>query len=138
MDQLIAEVEDENKKQSLTDDLTRVRVTNLGLFRNYVLKFLEQSEAVDHNYDVMCFQKPMTEMGLPLLVRFFTKTSNWGMHETIAANTFEHLMAVISLFDLKIYQKVSSSNLASATESELKEMLATKQAAADSDTEEAK
>ena len=47
-------------------------------------------------------------------------------------------MAVISLFDLKIYQKVSSSNLASATESELKEMLATKQAAADSDTEEAK
>ena len=69
---------------------------------------------------------PMTEMGLPLLVRFFTKTSNWGMHETIAANTFEHLMAVISLFDLKIYQKVSSSNLASATESELKEMLATK------------
>lgn len=138
MDQLIAEVEDENKKQSLTDDLTRVRVTNLGLFRNYVLKFLEQSDAVDHNYDAMCFQKPMTEMGLPLLVRFFTKTSNWGMHETIAANTFEHLMAVISLFDLKIYQKVSSSNLASATESELKEMLATKQAAADSDTEEAK
>lgn len=138
MDQLIAEVEDENKKQSLTDDLTRVRVTNLGLFRNYVLKFLEQSDAVDHNYDAMCFQKPMTEMGLPLLVRFFTKTSNWGMHETIAANTFEHLMAVISLFDLKIYQKVSSSNLASATESELKEMLATKQAAADSDSEEAK
>ena len=47
MDQLIAEVADENSKQSLTDDLTQVRVTNLGLFRNYVLKFLERSDAVD-------------------------------------------------------------------------------------------
>lgn len=126
MDQLITEVADENSKQSLTDDLTQVRVTNLGLFRNYVLKFLEKSDAVDHNYAAMCYQKPMTEMGLPLLVRFFTKTSNWNMHETIAANTFEHLMAVISLFDLKIYQKISSNNLASSTEPELKEMLKSK------------
>lgn len=127
MDQLIAEVAEENSKQSLTDDLTQVRITNLGLFRNYVLKFLEGSDAVDHNYAVMCYQRPMTEMGLPLFVRFFTKTSNWNMHENIAANTFEHLMAVISYFDLKIYQKISANNLSSSTETELEEMLTSKQ-----------
>lgn len=123
LDQLIKEVEEENKKNSLSDDLMQVRVTNLGLFRNYVVKYLEQSDAIDHNYSVMCYQKPMTEQGLPLYVRFFTKTSNWNMHEIIVANTFEHLMAVIRLFDLNIYQKVSTNTLASATEAELEDVL---------------
>lgn len=116
LDELLDEAQTENSRLSLTDDpITQVRVTNLGLFRNYVLKFLEQSEQVDHNYAIMCYQSTMTEKGLPLNVRFFTKTAEWNPHETIVANVFEHLFAVIRLFDLNVYQKVSSSNVAAAT-----------------------
>ena len=42
-------------------------------------------------------------------------------------------MAVISLFDLKIYQKISSNNLASSTETELREMLKSKQGQSSAD-----
>ena len=52
----------------------------------------------------MVRQLQPTEKGIPVEVYVFTKTTAWIEHEGIMADIFDHIMAIIPEFDLKIYQ----------------------------------
>ena len=48
-----------------------------------------------------------TDKGLPIEVYVFSKDKEWAKYETIQANIFDHILAVIPEFDLQLFQNPS-------------------------------
>jgi miniconductance mechanosensitive channel len=52
----------------------------------------------------MVRQLQPTAMGIPLELYFFTKDKNWVPYENLQSEVFDHLLAIIGEFDLKVFQ----------------------------------
>jgi len=46
------------------------------------------------------------EHGIPLEIYVFTTTTEWGAYEDIQADIFDHLLAIIPLFGLRVFQSI--------------------------------
>ena len=53
-----------------------------------------------------------TENGLPIQIYVFSNNTNWVEYEEIQSDIFDHLLASLDQFDLKIYQRPSGNDLA--------------------------
>jgi miniconductance mechanosensitive channel len=53
-----------------------------------------------------------TEAGLPLEIYGFTTTTAWADYEQIQADIFDHLIAVLPVFSLRLFQRPSGLDLA--------------------------
>ncbi len=80
------------------------RLTNLGTFRAYVSAYLKQKEEISDEMTFLIRQLPPSPTGVPMEIYVFTKTTAWGEYEAIQADIFDHLLAVIKEFGLKVYQ----------------------------------
>ena len=54
--------------------------------------------------------KPGTN-GLPLEIYAFTKSTDWVKYETIQSDIFDHLLAVMPLFNLRLIQYPSGHDI---------------------------
>lgn len=84
-----------------------VRVVNLLVFRRYVEHYLSHHpDVVSDNPDVMLMVRQLdpTPHGLPVQLYFFTSTTEWKRYEYIAADIFDHVIAMVGEFGLRIYQ----------------------------------
>ena len=54
------------------------RLTNVGLFRQYIQQYLTKHDQVNSDLTCMVRQLEPTEFGLPLEVYCFSKDKNWG------------------------------------------------------------
>lgn len=79
-------------------------MTNIGVFRAYVQKYLENHPGVHKDMIIMARQLAPEEKGLPLEVYCFANTTVWTKYESIQADIFDHLVAVVPNFNLKLYQ----------------------------------
>lgn len=79
--------------------------TNLGLFRAYILARLRADKRIKSTMTLMVRQLEPTPTGIPLQLYFFTDTVVWPEYEAIQSDVFDHLLAIISEFDLRIYQR---------------------------------
>ncbi len=79
--------------------------TNLGLFRAYIIARLRADKRVKSTMTLMVRQLEPTPTGIPLQLYFFTDTVVWPEYEAIQSDIFDHLLAIISEFDLRIYQR---------------------------------
>ena len=105
------EIADFNTKNDI-DTSTLVngrRQTNIGVFRAYLLEYLKQNPDLNHNMSLLVRQKDPTEFGIPLQIYCFSRFTDWNTYEAIQSDIFDHVYAVISQFDLKVYQKPSSN-----------------------------
>ena len=57
-------------------------------------------------------QLPPTEYGLPIEMYIFTNTTAWVAYEGIQSDIFDHLLAIVPEFGLRLYQKPAGSDLA--------------------------
>ncbi|GAB6278342.1 MAG: mechanosensitive ion channel [Lentimicrobium sp.] len=80
------------------------RQTNLGIFRAYVLEYLKNNTNVHQGMTMMVRQLAPNEKGIPLQVYCFVKTTQWETYEKIQADIFDHLIAVLPYFELKLFQ----------------------------------
>ncbi|MGK0374909.1 MAG: miniconductance mechanosensitive channel [Arenicella sp.] len=87
------------------------RLTNIGTFRAYVVAYLKHHPSINQNLTIMARQLAPTESGLPIEVYAFSSDKNWVNYEGIQADIFDHLFAVISDFDLRVFQKPSGVDL---------------------------
>ena len=83
------------------------RQSNIGIYRNYVQKYLERHPRIDTNFMVMVRQLQPTANGIPIEVYCFTNTTVWGEYEVIQADIFDHLFAATEYFGLRLYQAPS-------------------------------
>ena len=52
-----------------------------------------------------------TEHGLPLEIYVFCKDKNWANYEAVQSDIFDHLLAILPEFDLRVYQYPSGRDL---------------------------
>ena len=88
-------------------DITARRLTNIGTFRAYVTAYLRQHPHLHPERTVLVRQLAPTATGLPLEVYVFANDTAWAHYETIQADIFDHLLAVLPDFGLQVYQQPS-------------------------------
>lgn len=80
------------------------RLTNLGTFRAYVEFYLKNHSGIAKDQSLIIRQLQPTSQGLPLEIYAFSNTTVWSEYENIQADIFDHLLAILPEFGLKIFQ----------------------------------
>jgi miniconductance mechanosensitive channel len=84
------------------------RKTNLDMFRLYADKFLHQHDGRKHL--ILVRDREPGPEGLPVEVWAFTKKVDLPGYEATQASVFSHLIGVLGLFDLKVFQRKVGGN----------------------------
>lgn len=80
-------------------------VANITMFRKYVEQYLKANEQIHkEGFTFLVRQLDPTENGIPLQLYIFTKDTKWVNHEGIQADIFDHLLGIMSEFELKAFQ----------------------------------
>ncbi|WP_288402142.1 mechanosensitive ion channel domain-containing protein [uncultured Acinetobacter sp.] len=96
-----------NNHLSNQSEYNQRRLTNVGTFRAYVEFYLRQHQGIAQNQTILVRQLQPTSEGLPLEIYAFTNTTAWASYEAIQSDIFDHLIAIIPEFGLRIYQAPS-------------------------------
>jgi miniconductance mechanosensitive channel len=88
-------------------------LTNIGVFRAYVQAYIKNHPGVNHAMTEMVRQLPPGEHGLPIEIYVFTTTTKWNEFEAIQSDIFDHILAVVPEFGLRIYQSPTGHDLKS-------------------------
>lgn len=102
MEILITQSKDGLPNSNLT--INGLQLTNIGVFRVYVQKYLEQHPHIDRKNILLVRQKNITPQGLPLEIYCFTDTGKFVPFEKIQADIFDHILVASNYFDLEILQ----------------------------------
>ena len=78
--------------------------TNSQVYRVYIERYLCSLPVVNQDLDLIISQKEVTMYGVPIQVYFFSRNKIWKEYERIQSDIFDHLLAMVPKFDLKIYQ----------------------------------
>jgi miniconductance mechanosensitive channel len=89
------------------------RLTNLGLFRFYTETYLKQHPLIDPKEPVILRHRDPVGNGLPLQVYVFTKNNQMTSYENVQSDIFEHILAIIGEFGLKVFQQPTGDDLLS-------------------------
>lgn len=104
------EIEDWNKKYSESSALNHRRITNLGTFRAYMEKYLRNNPRVHQNMMILVRQLAPTAEGIPLELYCFSNTTVWTAYEGIQSDIFDHVLAILPEFDLRVFQVPSGAD----------------------------
>ena len=88
-----------------SDVMNGRRLTNIGIFRAYIQSYLKNHPKIHKDLVQVVRQLPLGEYGLPLNIYAFTNDTEWTNHENIQSNIFDHLLAVVPQFGLRVFQK---------------------------------
>ena len=89
------------------------QITNLGIFRFYAEAYLSQHPLIDAKQTVIVRHRAPEGNGLPLQVYVFTKNNQFTPYENIQSELFEHLLAIMNEFGLKVFQQPTGDDLLS-------------------------
>ena len=90
------------------------RVTNLGTFRAYVERYLRSHPGIHTDMTLLVRQLQPTTEGLPLEIYCFTRSTAWGEYEGVQSDVFDHLLAILPAFGLRVFQASSDAMLMTA------------------------
>jgi miniconductance mechanosensitive channel len=79
-------------------------MTNLGLFRKYIIQYMVNHPGLNKDMHMMCRQLQSTAHGVPLEIYTFSSDKRWANYEYIMADIFDHVMASVAYFDLEIFE----------------------------------
>ena len=83
---------------------------NLYIFRHYMDYYLKHHPEVHQDMTILVRQLQPTSEGMPIELYFFSADTAWLRYEHLQAEVFDHLLAVLHSFDLKVFQRSSSSS----------------------------
>ena len=104
------ELEEENKKRK-KGNINRRTLTNIGCFRIYIRKYLENHPFINKSMTLLVRQLPINQYGLPIEIYTFTSTTDWNAYEDIQSDIFDHIISSTKYFDLDVYQEPSSTDI---------------------------
>ncbi len=116
LDKQKAELAEYNAKLEAAgkDPVNNRRATNLGTFRAYMTAYLRSHPGVAHDMTLMVRQLDPTPTGLPLQVYCFSADVRWVPYENVAGDIFDHLLAILPEFGLRVFQQPSGAELSTA------------------------
>ena len=94
------------------------RLTNIGTFRAYVQAYLQAHPGVHQDMTLMVRMLEPTPEGVPLELYCFSATTAWVQYEAIQGDIFDHLLALLPEFDLRLYQSPTGHDIRSGLRKE--------------------
>ena len=79
-------------------------LTNIGTFRAYIEAYLKNNSLIHKEMTFLIRQLDPTEKGLPMQIYVFSNDIDWVRYEGIQSSIFDHLLAVVPEFGLRIFQ----------------------------------
>jgi miniconductance mechanosensitive channel len=118
IEQTEAVVEAYNKENGIDNEVlvNGRRQTNLGVFRAYLTAYLKSLPVVNTELNCMVRHLQPTDHGLPVELYFFSTIKDWIPYEGVQADVFDHVLAIIPEFDLRVFQSPSGADLRRLTE----------------------
>jgi miniconductance mechanosensitive channel len=106
-------IEEYNAGKALPSELVPHvrRLTNLGTFRAYVVNYLRSHPHIHKGMTLLVRQLDPTPHGIPLQLYVFSDDTAWVSYEGIQSDIFEHLLAVLPEFGLRVFQAPAGSDV---------------------------
>jgi miniconductance mechanosensitive channel len=86
-------------------------ITNLGLFRYYGETWLRDHPKTARDQTIALRHRTPEGNGLPLEIYLFSKYRDFAGYENFQNEIFEHFLAIMPMFDLKVFQVPSGHDL---------------------------
>ena len=84
---------------------------NLYIFRHYVMYYLKHHPKVHQELIMTVRQLQPTAQGMPIELYFFSANTAWVKYEALQAEVFDHVLATLHRFDLKVFQSPTGLDL---------------------------
>jgi len=110
-----AEITEHNKAKGIDEkDFVNGRhLTNIGTYRAYIDRYLQDHTGIHHGMTTMTRQLQAAATGLPLQIYAFTNTTEWIRYEGIQSDIMDHLLSILPEFGLRVFQYPSGNILGS-------------------------
>ena len=110
-ERLIAESNEQAGVENDPEPVNGLHQTNLGVFRAYLERYLRSLAGINQEMMLMVRQLQPTEKGLPVELYFFAKVTEWTVYDKVQADVFDHVLAVIPEFGLRVFQNPAGSDV---------------------------
>ncbi len=107
----VREIEAHNADLDTSNRVNGRALTNIGVFRMYIQHYLQQHPMIHKDMTIMVRQLSPGETGLPIEIYAFTNDIRWSVYEGIQSDIFDHILAVVPEFGLRVFQKPSGHDL---------------------------
>lgn len=112
MDSRYQEISLWNQEYGSDDSVLNLRkMTNIGTFRAYLNEYLRNHPKIRKDMTLMVRQLAPDNNGLPIEIYAFTNTVVWAEYESIQADIFDHIFAVVEEFGLRIHQSPTGNDI---------------------------
>ena len=105
------EIERWNSEQGADGTVNGRRLTNVGTFRAYVLAYLQSRSDIAQDKTLLVRQLAPSENGLPMEIYAFATSTVWDEYEGIQGDIFDHLIAILPDFDLRLFQRPTGADV---------------------------
>ena len=85
-------------------------LTNIGTFRAYIEGYLRNHVSIHNEMTFLVRQLSPESDGLPIEIYVFSSDTNWVSYEAIQSNIFDHLLAILPEFDLRVFQNPTGND----------------------------
>lgn len=113
IDEKEKEIQEFNKERNIDNSvlLNGRRQTNIGVFRAYLRGYLKNNEKINPDMTMMVRQLQPTDNGLPLEIYAFSRIQEWVAYEGVQSDIFDHVLAAVTMFDLRVFQNPAGSDV---------------------------
>ena len=113
------EIEKHNKEHNIntSNPINGRAMTNIGTFRKYLEAYLKYNENIHKELTFLVRHLQPSEKGLPIEIYVFSRIQEWAKYEEIQADIFDHILAVIPEFELRIFQEPAGHDIIEAINS---------------------
>ncbi len=101
-----------NRDQDIDDSeiVNGRRLTNIGTFRAYLVAYLRQHPKINKGMTFLVRQLAPTSKGLAIQIYVFSSDKVWANYEEIQADIFDHVLAAIPQFGLRVFQEPTGAD----------------------------
>ncbi len=114
IDHKIEETQEHNRAHDVDESVlvNGRHLTNIGTFRAYLEAYLRNHPMVHDEMTFLVRHLEPTPQGLPIQIYVFSREQRWAKYEAIQADIFDHVLAAVPMFDLRVYQAPSGYDVA--------------------------
>jgi len=79
--------------------------------RAYIRAYLRANRSIHEGMTLLVRQLQPGPEGLPIELYCFTNETDWGVYEEIQSDLFDHILAIVPEFDLRVFQNPTGADL---------------------------
>ncbi len=117
IDRKLDEIQEANESAGIdaSNPVNGRHLTNIGTFRAYLVAYLRRHPMINQEMTFLIRHLAPTDQGLPIQIYVFSSDKVWANYEAIQADIFDHILAVVPEFDLRVFQSPSGADFRALT-----------------------